>query len=505
MLSRIHTASTRGIDAVLINVEVDIQMRGLPGWNMVGLPEMAVKEAKDRVSGAIRNVGYSVPNRKTVINLSPGNLKKRGTHYDLPIAIAMLSASDSCRADESSKYLIAGELSLTGSVIPINGVLIMALKAIEEELDGIIIPAANAWEARYSGIKTVIPVRTLVEVVEFLNSGTVPLTEESPPIVVSKQHKIDFHEVKGQAFAKRGMEIAAAGNHNIALTGPPGTGKTMLAERLPTILPPLTQLEALEVLKIQSWHGFLNWEGSLPKRRPFRAPHHSASYAGLIGGGGNGMPQMGEISLAHGGVLFLDEMSEFRRDVLEVLRQPMESGHVRIVRSGMSISYPADFMLVCAYNPCRCGFLTHPTKICTCSLPEIRRYKAKLSGPLLDRIDLHIEVGPPPHDSLIDSSREESSSNILERVLKARGIQNERYYKPNANLSGREISKLCKLGIDQRHLLKTAAKQQSLSGRSIHRVLKVSRTIADLAGNDLIQTKHIAEALQFRPNSDDIV
>jgi len=508
MLAYVHSAAVTGIDAMPIKVEIDIQMKGLPGWNMVGLLETAVKESRDRVTSAIRNAGFHIPNRKTIINLSPASMKKGGTHYDLPIAIGLLSAVDTCNSDMSSRFMIAGELSLTGKVCPIGGVLMMAMAAKERGLDGIIIPAANAWEAQFADVGKVIAVETLVEAVEFLNGGEVPKLPVKRRRAIPDLADLDLSEVRGQPFAKRGMEIAAAGGHNIALKGPPGTGKTMLAERLPSILPPLERSEALEVLRIRSCHGLLKWGCDLPSQRPFRAPHHSASYVGLVGGGVSGTPRMGEISLAHRGVLFLDEMAEFRRDVLEVLRQPMESGLVSIVRAGLNVSYPSRFMLAAAFNPCRCGYLTHPTRPCTCTIADIRRYKAKLSGPLLDRIDLHIEVGPPPHEALIESSTEEKSEMMKKRVLAARGFQKRRYKNPakcNANLSGREVAETCRIARDERVLLKSAAKSLNLSGRAIHRVLKVSRTIADLAGAENIASEHIAEALQFRPTLDDMV
>jgi magnesium chelatase family protein len=507
MIAHVYACALRGIDAELIRVEVEIQSRGLPGWNMVGLLETAVKEARDRVGSAIRNSGFAVPNRRTIINLAPADIKKGGAHYDLSIAIGLLTASGICRSSIASRFLIAGELSLNGDVLPISGTFLMSQAASQHQLDGIIVPAGNAAEAKLAGAETVVPVSSLAEAVEFINEGLIPDAPRIKHTTTPTRTNLNFSDVRGQPLAKRGMEIAAAGGHNVALKGPPGTGKTMLAERLPSILPPLSHDEAIDVLKIRSWHGLLKAGCQLPSERPFRSPHHTASYAGLIGGSHGSMPRLGEISLAHNGVLFLDEMAEFRKDVLEVMRQPLEAGRIRIVRAGMNIDYPSRFMLVAAFNPCRCGFYTHPKRPCSCSINQIRNYRSKLSGPLMDRIDLHIEVGPPPHEALLGGANEENSSLIRTRVIKARERQISRRAnggRCNAQLSGREISKLCTLGSDQRALIRKAASELHLSARSIHRIMKVAKTIADLESMDEVSSGHISEAIQFRPRMDEI-
>ncbi|MBI4126820.1 MAG: YifB family Mg chelatase-like AAA ATPase [Deltaproteobacteria bacterium] len=502
MLAKVYACAMVGIDTQLVEVEVDVQMQGLPGWSMVGLLETAVKEARDRVSSAIRNSGYKLLNRRTIVNLSPGHVKKSGVHFDLAIAIGMLTAWDVCTPPKGRRLLLAGELSLTGQLLPIPGALLMSICARDHQLDGIILPQENVEEAQLVSDVRVYGISTLADAVALINHADPKPSPRPTRRPASKTSPLDFAEVRGQATIKRGLEIAAAGNHHVLMVGPPGSGKTMLAERLPSILPPLTPDEKLETMKMLSLHGLLRKGDAITDNRPFRAPHHSASYVGLIGGG-NQTPRLGEISLAHNGVLFLDELGEFHRHVLEELRQPLESGMIRIVRSGLSLTYPARFMLVSAMNPCPCGYLGHPRRPCVCSVSQIHSYRRRISGPILDRIDLHLEVEPVSHHALMSDAKQESSSAIRDRIMIARERQRKRLGNSpscNAHICSRDLKRFCTLTPSTSALLEQATEKLLLSARAVHRVLKVARTIADLEGSEAISAPHLAEALHFRPS-----
>ena len=504
MLVKIYSSAVFGVDATTITIEVNIS-RGV-NFFLVGLPDSAVKESQQRIKSAVKNIGLSIPGKEITINMAPADIRKEGSVYDLPIAMGILAASNQVKSTEVSKYIILGELSLDGTIQPMKGILPIAIQAKKDGFKGVIVPAENSLEAAIVQEIEILGVSNLSDVVDFFNGEKIIeptiYTDEKKLDEIHPSGKIDFSEVKGQYKIKRAFEIAAAGGHNVILVGPPGAGKSMLAKRLPTILPPMSIEESLETTKIHSVAGKTAKKIGLITDRPFRKPHHTISDVALVGGGS--YPQPGEISLAHNGVLFLDELPEYKRAVLEVMRQPLEDRSVTISRAKFTVDYPAGFMLIAAMNPCPCGYHNHPEKKCVCAPGAVEKYLNKISGPLLDRIDLHIEVTPISYDELSSQVQEETSSSIRDRVVTARKAQKNRYEKlntpihSNAQMGSYELQTFCQLDESSRTILKNAMNKLGLSARAYDRIIKVARTIADLDGAEEIQTQHIAEAIQYR-------
>ena len=503
MLVKVLAAAIQGINATLVTIEVNA-LRGIKFY-LVGLPDNAVKESQQRINSALNHNGLRFPSKQIIVNMAPADIKKEGSAYDLPIAIGILAADEIISTDKLEQYLIMGELGLDGKLMPIKGALSITLKAKELGYKGIILPESNAAEAAVVNGIEVLGAQDIMQVIKFLNNeeDITPFNIDIEKDFYSKQSDFpfDFSEVRGQESVKRAFEVAAAGGHNLIMIGPPGSGKSMMAKRLPSILPPLTLQESLETTKIHSVSGMMPNRTSLITQRPFRSPHHTISSVALCGGGGN--PKPGEISLAHNGVLFLDELPEFNRDVLEVMRQPLEDRKICVARANYKVEYPAGVMFVASMNPCPCGFYNHPTKACTCSPGQVQRYLNKISGPLLDRIDLQIEIVPVPFEEISNTAPGETSAEIRERVIAARKIQEERFNGEegihcNAQMTPKLISKYAVLDEASLAMLKTAMSRLNLSARAYDRILKVARTIADLDNSESIQAQHVAEAIGYR-------